>query len=125
MKKTYSYLYLISLDTKPTVARREIRPKTDTDTPVIISSSWFAIDGGAAVVCVVVDAAVVSVIAVVGVVDGLVVGSGDGGSSFKNKNKTEVISQLNINDMSCIYHTYMIFKVQVLRKKILFLSRQV
>lgn len=68
----------------------------------------------------VVDAAVVSVIAVVGVVDGLVVGSGDGGSSFKNKNKTEVISQLNINDMSCIYHTFMIFKVQVLRKKILF-----
>lgn len=112
MKKTYSYLYLISLDTKPTVARRKIRPKTDTDTPIIISSSWFG--GGAAVVCVVVDAAVVSGIGVVGVVDGVVVGSGGGGSSFKNKNKTEVIFQLNINDMSYINHTFMIFKVKLL-----------
>lgn len=60
MKKTYSYLYLISLDTKPTVARREIRPKTDTDTPIIIFGSWFY--DSAAVVCVVVGSGVVGVV---------------------------------------------------------------
>lgn len=60
VKKTYSYLYLISLNTNPTVARREIRPKTDTDTPIIIFGSWF--DDSAAVVCVVVGSGVVGMV---------------------------------------------------------------
>lgn len=84
VNKTYSYLSLHILVTTPTVTRREIRPKTDTHTPIIISGSWFDREifcNGAAVVGVVVDRVVVSVIGAGGVVvvDGFdvsVIGSG-------------------------------------------------
>lgn len=102
--KTYSYLSLHILVTTPTVTRREIRTKTDTHTPIIISGSWFEREifcNGAAVVGVVVDVSVigsgravvvdgfdVSVIGAGGVVvvGGVVVsviGSGGGGTLKK------------------------------------------
>lgn len=88
VNKTYSYLSLHILVTTPTVTRREIRPKTDTHTPIIISGSWFdreIVYNGAAVLGVVVDGVDVSVIGSGRgvVVDGVVVsviGSGGGGS---------------------------------------------
>lgn len=52
-KKTHSYLSLHILVTTPTATRKEIRPKTDTDNPIIISGSWFdlwIVANGAAVV---------------------------------------------------------------------------
>lgn len=78
VNKTYSYLSLHIFVTTPTVTRREIRPKTDTHTPIIISGSWFDREifcNGAAVVGVVVDGVDVSVIGAGGVVvvDGVVV----------------------------------------------------
>lgn len=90
------------LVTTPTVTRREIRPKTDTHTPIIISGSWFDREifcNGAAVVSVVVDGVVVSVIGAGGVVvvDGFdvsVIGSGRGWSlkikQKKNQKKPQI-----------------------------------
>lgn len=68
---THSYLSLHILVTTPTATRKEIRPKTDTDNPIIISGSWFdlwIVDNGAAVVGGVVEGVDVSGIGSDGVV---------------------------------------------------------